>query len=164
MTEIYLLITAHKPNQCFATREVSNFGNIRDTTHRGKIIIKHGANCNGYRRINISGIQHAIHRLVYQYHVGEIPVGFEIDHIDNNRSNNRLDNIQLITPIKNLEKKIYNKRKTGSCTTINDGRRKKYQFSYLIKKIKCSNYFYTEGEQLALQRAYIKYVEDGVIS
>lgn len=45
-----------------------------------------------------------IHRLIYLSFVGEIPEGFEIDHIDGNPSNNRLYNLQLITRKENISK------------------------------------------------------------
>lgn len=38
-----------------------------------------------------------VHRLVYKNHVGEIPDGFGIDHIDGNRLNNRAENLRLAT-------------------------------------------------------------------
>lgn len=39
-----------------------------------------------------------VHRLVYTVFIGDIPKGYEIDHIDNNRANNSLDNLQLLSP------------------------------------------------------------------
>jgi hypothetical protein len=45
-----------------------------------------------------------IHRLVYSTFKGEIPEGLDVDHIDNNRSNNMIDNLQLLTHAENNRK------------------------------------------------------------
>jgi hypothetical protein len=42
-----------------------------------------------------------IHKLVYTTFIGEIPKGMTIDHIDNNPSNNSLENLQLMTQSEN---------------------------------------------------------------
>ena len=44
------------------------------------------------------------HRFVYEVFQGPIPSCFEVDHINNFRSDNRIKNLQLLTPQKNSEK------------------------------------------------------------
>ena len=41
------------------------------------------------------------HRLVYEVYNGEIPKGMLIDHIDNNTTNNNIDNLRLATRSEN---------------------------------------------------------------
>ena len=53
-----------------------------------------------------------IHRLIYETFVGDIPEGMEIDHIDNDTSNNSIDNIQLISRRGNIKK--YNSKRLGT--------------------------------------------------
>jgi hypothetical protein len=53
-----------------------------------------------------------IHRLIYETFVGDIPEGMEIDHIDNDTSNNHIDNIQLISRRGNIKK--YNSKRYGT--------------------------------------------------
>lgn len=48
-----------------------------------------------------------VHRLVWLAFKGEIPQGYEIDHIDENKHNNRLDNLQLVTHSQNVKKSKY---------------------------------------------------------
>jgi len=36
-----------------------------------------------------------VHRLVYEYFVGEIPPGYEINHLNHIRTDNNLDNLEL---------------------------------------------------------------------
>lgn len=38
-----------------------------------------------------------LHRIVWEYHNGEIPKGFEVHHIDGDRANNDISNLQLLT-------------------------------------------------------------------
>ena len=44
------------------------------------------------------------HRLVYEAFVGEIPEGLVVDHIDNDFTNNRVWNLQVITKSENTQK------------------------------------------------------------
>lgn len=46
-----------------------------------------------------------LHQIVWQAFNGEIPKGYEVDHIDDNPSNNCLSNLQLLTHQENLLKK-----------------------------------------------------------
>ena len=41
---------------------------------------------------------HLVHRLVWEAFNGSIPEGYHVDHMDNNPSNNRLDNLQCLSP------------------------------------------------------------------
>ena len=45
------------------------------------------------------------HRLVYAWFIGDIPAKYDVDHIDGNRMNNSLDNLQLLTRKENLAKR-----------------------------------------------------------
>ena len=48
------------------------------------------------------------HRFVCEVFQGPIPSCFEVDHLNNFRSDNRIKNLQLLTPQKNSEKLIIN--------------------------------------------------------
>lgn len=39
-----------------------------------------------------------VHRIIWSLHFGEIPDGFVIDHIDMNKSNNKISNLRAVTP------------------------------------------------------------------
>lgn len=43
-------------------------------------------------RVNIP-----LHRAVYSYYLGDIPIGYDIHHIDENKSNNDVSNLQLLS-------------------------------------------------------------------
>ena len=50
-------------------------------------------------------------RLIYAWFFGEVPEGMSVDHIDNDPMNNRLENLQLLTPAQNLRKKAEDRKK-----------------------------------------------------
>lgn len=61
---------------------------------------------NGYKEVGLyiepqKGVMKYVHRLMYETFVGEIPLGYEINHIDGNKSNNLLSNLELVTPSEN---------------------------------------------------------------
>lgn len=46
--------------------------------------------------------QYYLHRLLWEAFIGEIPEGYEIDHIDGNPSNNVLQNLRIVTHKENM--------------------------------------------------------------
>ena len=59
-----------------------------------------------YLRFAYSGKSYAVHRVIWEMHNGPIPEGMQIDHIDNNTMNNRLDNLRLATHSQNNMNKV----------------------------------------------------------
>lgn len=53
-----------------------------------------------------------VHRLVYETFKGIIPKGLVVDHIDSNRLNNIIDNLQLLTPSENSRKANLGKKRS----------------------------------------------------
>lgn len=85
--------------------EIDEYGNIRSLSNvksssKG-LIRKHQLDRFGYHRItlhkNSNRISYSVHRLVYETFKGDIPEGYEINHIDGNKSNNHIDNLELVT-------------------------------------------------------------------
>lgn len=46
-----------------------------------------------------------LHNVIYAWYKGELPLGYDVDHIDNNPLNNNIDNLQLLTHEENLQKR-----------------------------------------------------------
>ena len=64
---------------------------------------KEAGSRNGkYLRIRLDGKGYLFHRIVWIYMNGEIPEGMNIDHIDNDPLNNRIDNLRLATHHENM--------------------------------------------------------------
>ena len=73
-------------------------------------LVGHLSQC-GYVRAKLDGIDYQIHRVIWTMLVGPIPADQEIDHINHNKSDNRLENLRLTdrkVNAKNLPKKLSN--------------------------------------------------------
>lgn len=67
-------------------------------------------NLNGYELCSVHGGKQFVHRIVYETFVGEIPKGYDIDHINSVRNDNRVCNLQQLIHRENILKR----KNTGS--------------------------------------------------
>lgn len=58
---------------------------------------------NGYSRIWVHGKMKLTHRLVYSLFKGPIPDGFQVDHINGSRDDNRIENLRVVTSAGNCQ-------------------------------------------------------------
>ncbi len=94
---------------CAITGEFTWIANIRGGVKSGDVAGY--IHSSGYRIIVISGVRYRAHRLAWFYITGSIPEN-QIDHINQNRSDNRFINLRAATPAinaKNCKKRIDNK-------------------------------------------------------
>jgi hypothetical protein len=61
----------------------------------------------GYRLICINRKNLRTHRIIYIMHYGEIPENYEIDHIDRNIKNNKIENLRVATRQQNNRNRSY---------------------------------------------------------
>lgn len=67
-----------------------------------------------YLRVRIYGRDYKVHRLVLETFVGKCPPGMQGDHINRNRTDNRLENLRWVTPAENNR----NRKDNDSCETL----------------------------------------------
>lgn len=90
-----------------------------------------------------------IHQLVAETFLGhKVCREYHIDHIDNKKNNNRLDNLQILSHRKNISKtnKISSSKYTGVHYVKNRKGTKLWKAEISINKVKHSKYFYSEKE------------------
>ena len=103
------------------TEEIRTLWDYRDgdlwwkERRRGRMMDR-PAGCfdNGYRRIELNGRLYLMHRLIWLWHGKELVDSLVIDHIDNNPSNNCIENLQKISQADNLRRRECIKNPKGS--------------------------------------------------
>lgn len=82
----------------------SRWGCVRKMLIKGKLI-KQYVGKNGYMHITLSknGEVYTFdsHRLIYEAFYGEIPEGYQVNHKNEIKTDNRIDNLELLTPKEN---------------------------------------------------------------
>ena len=51
---------------------------------------------------------HYVHRFVWEQFMSDIPKGYQINHINEDKTDNRLENLELVTQKENIRKRSYN--------------------------------------------------------
>lgn len=93
---------------------------------------------SGYIKIFVGGYSLLAHRIIWFIHNGLVPEGFELDHKDGNKSNNKIDNLRLSTRGQNQRNIGLNENnKTGfKGVSLNNGRGKPYRASVKFKGVR----------------------------
>lgn len=111
---------------------------------------------NGYTKIAISSgsrskiKQWLLHRYIYTQAHGNIPNGYDVDHIDFNPSNNNIENLQLVTRQQHRDRR----HKKGSISMRPSGR---YQAQRNNKHI--GMYSTKCGAQMAINLYYVNQIK-----
>jgi len=104
-------------------------------------------NPNGYKYITLDKKRHKAHRLVFMYHFGYLPK--EIDHIDRNKLNNRIENLQEISHSDNCKNVGLKKSNTSGIPNVSFNKTKnKYQVRLRINQ-KTTSFGYYDDLNLA---------------
>ena len=97
--------------------EVSDFGRVRSLSYKGgtkTMILSLARTRDGYLRARLNKNSKTYHRLVsrlvYEAFVGPIPEGMQVNHINEDKTDNRLENLNLMTPKENNNWGTHNER------------------------------------------------------
>lgn len=84
-------------NRIFEYKEGEIFWKIKPN-NRTEVGSKAGTykNNSGYPLVCVNQRHYLVHIVVWEIHNGPVPKGMQIDHIDHNRENYRLDNLRLV--------------------------------------------------------------------
>lgn len=92
-------------------------------------------NGNGYLRVSVLGKYFYAHRIIFMWHFGHFPN--EIDHIDGNRKNNKINNLRKATHAQNGKNlTLRHSNKIGISGVRFDDDRKKWHSSISVEKKK----------------------------
>lgn len=75
-------------------------------------MVVNGMTMNGYKRVQVEGVLYLVHRVIYAMFKCDFPE--KIDHVDNNKANNRIENLRPATQRTNMwNTKICSRNKSG---------------------------------------------------
>jgi hypothetical protein len=128
--------------------EVDTLGNVYSLASQNRTLSPDGklseriVGC-GYAAVSLYGTpkkpkQVGIHRLVWETFKGPIPEGMEIDHINNNRLNNMISNLQLMSKRDNLLKMWDRRGRSEIKETIKDWLARGYSRKFISDNLNVS--------------------------
>jgi hypothetical protein len=147
------MITQEKLHELFEYRDDGTLirkVNIQSMARKGDAAGSVGG--DGYTRISIDYKRYLLHRLIFLYHYGYLTHGLQIDHIDADKSNNRIDNLREVTGSQNMyNSKIRSNNKSGVKGVYwNEARRKWYPQIKVNGKYVLRGYYDTIEEAKAV--------------
>lgn len=122
-----------------------------DNGHGYKIVLLPLLNQNGKRK------RFYVHRLVADHFIGPVPKGSVINHIDYNKANNRVENLEIVTQSENVRHSAINMKKPSLHSYSRTGekhiyiRKKRYSIEVSYNK-KC----YYGGSASTIPEALVK--------
>lgn len=115
--------------------QINNYGSVYSLI-KG-IILKPRISHNGYYRIGLTKdkkqTSYFVHRLVYEAFNGSVPEGMQVNHINEVKTDNRPENLNLMTPKENSN--------WGTGKWRGGKKRKKHITQYLIDGTPFFSYF-----------------------
>lgn len=109
----------------------------------------------GYLQIKIGKNLYMAHRIAWLYQTGQDPIAFDmqIDHIDNNKTNNTFANLRLVTNKQNCENRTLNVRnKTGHRGVYKSGNKFVAEICHNYKRMKLGNFSTLEDACKAVEQ------------
>lgn len=146
--------------------QVSSLGNVKSFWFDKEKILKPSITGSGYKFVLLSsnGIikNKMIHQLVAIAFLNHKPCGFElvVDHIDNNRLNNNIENLRIVTNRENCSRKHLKSKSKYVGVCFNKTVNKWMSSIYIDKKVKNLGYFENEEEANEYYQNALKAIEN----
>ena len=109
--------------------QISNLGNVKSFKNKNEKLLKPQADKNGYLRLGLRKENnrkfYSIHRLVAQHFIDNPSNKKQVNHIDGDKTNNVVSNLEWVNPVENTQHAWNN----GLCETCRESSRircKKY--------------------------------------
>ena len=140
--------------------EISNFGRVKSFKCNKERILKAVLNPRGYLHVSLykdnKQKSYQVHQLVAIVFLGHTPCGMDlvVDHIDDNKTNNRVDNLQIITQHDNTNKYGTSKYK-GIAFNKRDNKWMAYYKCPIKKKQLHIGYYFTEAEAVKARKQWM---------
>ena len=148
------MITQQRLHELFEYRDDGNLIRKVSTTNRVKVgdVAGYRNNNNGRYYVTFNKKNYLLHRWIFMYHHGYLTNGKDVDHIDGNPGNNRIENLREITHAQNLlNSKIYHSNTSGIKGVYWNKQRCKWQVQLSIKgKVKYLGQYTTLEEAKAV--------------
>lgn len=114
----------------------------------------------GYVKLQINKIPYSAHRLVWVLFNKDIPLDKQIDHIDRNKSNNKIENLRLVDCIANALNKPCKQSNTGVRGVSKDRDYYKVSFTVNCKSIHVGNFKNFQKAKKVAEEYYSKIVKE----
>lgn len=149
--------------------QISNLGNVKSLKRNGERIMNLSIDkTKGYLRINLFKESKRktiyIHQLVAIAFLGHKPKGNKlvVDHIDNNKTNNKLENLQVISSRENSSKDQWRRNPSSYCVGVSySSGKKKWEASISVNGISFHlGYFNNESNAGQEYKTALKYYDE----
>ena len=155
-------------------KKVPKFSNYRVNTlgqvwsDKRNQLMKGSIKNNGYRQVTLTSDEggyknYSVHQVVAMTFLGHKPNGLEVvvDHINHNKLDNRLENLQLISNRENLSKDSYKSKRSGlpSNITTKSGGGYRFMYFYVSKQFAWSFKTLDEAIEMSEMFNYLKDVD-----
>lgn len=125
--------------------EVSNEGRVRNK-HTGKILHFSLNEEGGYHRVSMNGKRYYVHRVVADTFFDGDHDGLDVNHIDGNKLNNRLPNLEWCTRKQNIQHAFENGLHYKSTVVVTRCKFCKYRYEFDICEGKDDDFYCSYGE------------------
>ncbi len=107
------MITTDEVRKAFEYRDGGLYWRVPIKYHAEKLGKRVGSVAGGYRQLEYKGKPYREHRLIWLHHGNELLENQEIDHINGNRLDNRIENLRQVDRATNQKNKHTVKSNTG---------------------------------------------------